>query len=311
MAITAKAVKELRDATGVGMMKCKEALVACDGDMDKAVDWLREKGLAAQAKKASKVASEGVSKAYCIDGVGVAIEVNSQTDFVAKNATFQAFVDDVAKVVATADPADVEALKNAEYPGEGRSVDAVTADKVLAIGENIQIRRFVRYADGINVPYIHMGGKIGVLVNLKAEGIEDQAAVVELGKDLAMQIAAMAPSYVRSTEIPAEEVEKEKNIQLAKAIEEGKANTKIPEAKRQMIAENKVKGRMNNYFAEVCLLNQQYVKENKTTVEQHVKAVAKQLGGSIEVVKFTRFVTGEGIEKKEENFADEVASMIK
>jgi elongation factor Ts len=156
-----------------------------------------------------------------------------------------------------------------------------------------------------------MGGKIGVLVNLKAEGIEDTAAVEELGKDLAMQIAAMAPSYVRSSEIPAEEVEKEKNIQLAKAMEEGKANTKIPEAKRQMIAENKVKGRMNNYFAEVCLLNQQYVKENKTTVEQHVKAVAKQLGGTIEVVKFTRFVTGEGIEKKEENFADEVASMIK
>lgn len=311
MAITAKAVKELRDATGVGMMKCKEALVACDGDMDKAVDWLREKGLAAQAKKASKVASEGVSKAYSIDGVGVVIEVNSQTDFVAKNDTFQAFVDDVAKVVAAADPTDVEALKNAEYPGEGRSVDAVTADKVLAIGENIQIRRFVRYADGINVPYIHMGGKIGVLVNLKAEGIENEAGVVELGKDLAMQIAAMAPSYVRSTEIPAEEVEKERNIQLAKAMEEGKANTKIPEAKRQMIAENKVKGRMNNYFAEVCLLNQQYVKENKTTVEQHVKAVAKQLGGTIEVVKFTRFVTGEGIEKKEENFADEVASMIK
>jgi elongation factor Ts len=156
-----------------------------------------------------------------------------------------------------------------------------------------------------------MGGKIGVLVNLKAEGIEDTAAVEELGKDLAMQIAAMAPTYVRSSEIPAEEVEKEKNIQLAKAIEEGKENTKIPEAKRQMIAENKVKGRMNNYFAEVCLLNQQYVKENKTTVEQHVKAVAKQLGGTIEVVKFTRFVTGEGIEKKEENFADEVASMIK
>jgi elongation factor Ts len=243
--------------------------------------------------------------------VGVAIEVNSQTDFVAKNDIFQGFVEDVAKVVAAADPADVEALKNAEYPGEGRSVDAVTADRVLSIGENIQIRRFVRYADGINVPYIHMGGKIGVLVNLKAEGIEDQAAVVELGKDLAMQIAAMAPSYVRSSEIPAEEVEKEKNIQLAKAMEEGKANTKIPEAKRQMIAENKVKGRMNNYFAEVCLLNQQYVKENKTTVEQHVKAVAKQLGGTIEVVKFTRFVTGEGIEKKEENFADEVASMIK
>ncbi len=312
MAISAKTVKELREMTGVGMMKCKEALVACDGDMDKAVDWLREKGLAAQAKKASKVASEGVSKAYVIDGVGVVIEVNSQTDFVSKNATFQAFVDDVATVVAAENPADVEALKAANYPGEDRSVDAVTADRVLSIGENIQIRRFVRYeADGVNVAYVHMGGKIGVLVNLKAEGIEDTAAVAELGKDLAMQIAAMSPSYVSSDEIPAEEVEKEKAVQLAKAIEEGKGNTKVPEAKRKMIAENKVKGRMNNFYAEVCLLNQQYVKENKTTVEQHVKAVAKQLGGKIQVVKFTRFVTGEGIEKKEENFADEVASMIK
>lgn len=311
MAITAKTVKELREMTGVGMMKCKEALVACDGDMDKAVDWLREKGLAAQAKKASKVASEGVSKAYNFDGVGVVIEVNSQTDFVAKNPTFQAFVDDVASVVATADPADIDALKKTEYPGEGRTVDAVTADKVLSIGENIQLRRFVRYNDGINVPYIHMGGKIGVLVNLKAEGIDNKAAVVELGKDLAMQIAAMSPAYVRSTEVPADEVAKEEALQLAKAIEEGKANTKIPEAKRAMIAQNKVKGRMNNFFAEVCLLNQAFVKENKVTVEQHVKQVAKQLGGKIEVVKFTRFVTGEGIEKKEENFADEVASMIK
>jgi elongation factor Ts len=311
MAISAKAVKELRDMTNVGMMKCKEALVACDGDMDKAVDWLREKGLAAQAKKASKVASEGVSKAYVFNGVGVALEVNSQTDFVAKNDTFQAFVDDVASVVASADPADVAALKNATYPGTDRTVDAVTAEKVLAIGENIQIRRFVRYNDGVNVPYIHMGGKIGVLVNLKVEGIDNEAAVVELGKDLAMQIAAMSPSYVSSDEVPAEEVEREKAVQLAKAMEEGAANTKVPEAKRQMIAENKVKGRMNNFFAEVCLLNQQFVKENKTTVDQHVKAVAKQLGGKIEVVKFTRFVTGEGIEKQEDNFAAEVASMIK
>ena len=311
-AITAQLVKELRELTGVGMMDCKKALVAADGDKDKAIDWLREKGLAAQTKKAGKVAAEGVSYATVIDsGVGAVIEVNSQTDFVAKNATFQEFVRDVATVVAEQDPADVEALKAATYPGTDRTVDAVTADKVLAIGENIQIRRFVRYADGINVPYVHMNGKIGVLVNLKAEGIEDKAAVVELGKDLAMQIAAMSPAYVSSAEVPAEEVEKEKAVQLAKALEEGAANTKIPEAKRQMIAENKVKGRMNNFFAEVCLLNQAYVKENKTTVDEHVKAVAKQLGGKIEVVKFTRFVTGEGIEKKEDDFAAGVASMIK
>ncbi|MCD7735090.1 MAG: translation elongation factor Ts [Clostridiales bacterium] len=311
-AISAKLVKELRELTGVGMMNCKQALVACDGDKDKAIDWLREKGLAAQTKKAGKVAAEGVSYAMVDDnGVGVVLEVNSQTDFVAKNDIFQAFVKDVALVVAQQDPADVEALKNATYPGTDRTVDAVTADKVLSIGENIQIRRFVRYADGVNVPYVHMNGKIGVLVNLAVEGIDNTDAVVELGKDLAMQIAAMSPTYVSSDEVPADEVEKEKAVQLAKALEEGAANTKLPEAKRQMIAENKVKGRMNNYFAEVCLLNQGYVKENKTTVDQHVKAVAKQLGGKITVVKFTRFVTGEGIEKKEDDFAAEVASMIK
>ncbi len=309
MAISAKDVKELREMTGVGMMKCKEALVACDGDKEKAVDWLREKGLAAQTKKAGKVAAEGVSKAYVINGVGVILEVNSQTDFVAKNATFQEFVDDVAKVVAEQNPADVDALKSATYPGTDRTVDAVTADKVLSIGENIQIRRFIRYDEPVNVAYIHMGGKIGVLVNLKVEGIE-QAAVAELGKDLAMQIAAMSPVYVSEAEVPAEEVEKEKAVQLAKAIEEGAANTKIPEAKREMIAQNKVKGRMKNFFAEVCLLDQQFVKENKITVEQHVKSVAKELGGKIEVVKFERFVTGEGIEKKEDDFAAEVASMI-
>ncbi len=310
-AISAQLVKELRELTGVGMMDCKKALAACDGDKDKAIDWLREKGLAAQTKKAGKVAAEGVSCAIVANGVGVVLEVNSQTDFVAKNETFQAFVKDVATVVATENPADVETLKNATYPGSDRTVDAVTADKVLAIGENIQIRRFVRYEGGVNVPYVHANGKIGVLVNLAVEGIENNDAVVELGKDLAMQIAAMSPAYVRSTEVPAEEVEKERAVQLAKALEEGAANAKLPEAKRQMIAEKKVEGRMNNYFAEVCLLNQAFVKENKVTVDAHVKAVAKQLGGKIEVVKFTRFVTGEGIEKKEENFADEVASMIK
>ena len=310
--ISAKLVKELREMTGVGMMDCKKALVAAEGDKDKAIDWLREKGLAAQTKKAGKVAAEGVSYAMVTgDDVGVVIEVNSQTDFVAKNATFQEFVRDVAAVVAASDPADVEALKNATYPGTDRTVDSVTADKVLSIGENIQIRRFVRYADGCNVPYVHMNGKIGVLVNLAVEGIDNAAAVTELGKDLAMQIAAMSPSYVSEAEVPAEEVEKEKAVQLAKAMEEGAANTKIPEAKRQMIAENKVKGRMNNFFAEVCLLNQAFVKENKVTVADHVKQVAKQLGGKIEVVKFTRFVTGEGIEKKEDDFAAEVASMIK
>ena len=192
MAITAKDVQKLREMTGVGMMDCKKALTASEGDIDKAIEWLREKGLAAQTKKAGKVAAEGVSYAIVADnGVGVVIEVNSQTDFVAKNEVFQAFVKDLALVVANENPADVEALKACTYPGTDRTVADVTADKVLAIGENIQIRRFARYAEGVNVPYIHMGGKIGVLVNLETGLTAEQVETV--GKDVAMQIAALKP----------------------------------------------------------------------------------------------------------------------
>ena len=193
MAISAKDVQKLREMTGVGMMDCKKALTEADGDFDKAIEWLREKGLAAQTKKAGKIAAEGVSYAITADnGVGVVIEVNSQTDFVAKNEVFQGFVKDLATIVANENPADVEALKACTYPGTDRTVADVTADKVLAIGENIQVRRFVRYAEGVNVPYIHMGGKIGVLVNLEVEGIEADK-VTELGKDIAMQI----PTWTR------------------------------------------------------------------------------------------------------------------
>ncbi|MBR1780851.1 MAG: elongation factor Ts [Oscillospiraceae bacterium] len=305
---TAQDVKRLREMTNVGMMDCKKALTEADGDFDMAIEWLREKGKAASVKKAGKVAAEGVSYAAVINGVGVVIEVNSQTDFVAKNEIFQGFVRDLAAVVAEQNPADVEALKAATYPGTDRTVADVTSDRVLAIGENLQIRRFVRYAEGVSVPYVHQNGKVGVLVNLAVEGI-DPAAVVELGKDVAMQICSMSPTYVSSDDVPAEAVEAEKAVQLAKALEEGASNTKIPAEKAKMIAENKVKGRMNNFFAEVCLLNQAFVKENKVTVGEHIKSVAKSLGGTITVTAFTRFVTGEGIEKAEENYADEVASL--
>ena len=194
--------------------------------------WLREKGLAAQTKKASKIASEGVSLAIVENGVGVVLECNSQTDFVAKNATFQEFVTDCAKAVAEQNPADIDALKAATYPGTDRTVDAVTADKVLAIGENLQLRRFVRYDTGLNIPYVHMNGKIGVLVNLDvADELKTNETVINLGKDLAMQIAAMNPTYVSSDEVPEEEVEKEKAVQLAKALEENASNTKMPEEK--------------------------------------------------------------------------------
>ena len=300
MAISAKDVQKLREMTGVGMMDCKKALVEADGDFDKAIEWLREKGLAAQTKKAGKVAAEGVSLAMVADnGVGVLIEVNSQTDFVAKNDVFQGFVKDVAQVVAA------EALKNCKYPGTDRTVADVTADKVLAIGENIQIRRFVRYADGVSVPYVHMNGKVGVLVNLAVEGI-DADKVVELGKDVAMQICAMNPTYLDKSDVSQTTLDKEKEIQLAIM-----ANDPKMAAKPDKVKEGIVMGKLGKYYEENCLLQQAFVKENKTSVEKHVAAVAKELGGSITVKAFTRFATGEGIEKKEDDFAAEVASMIK
>ncbi len=306
MAISASDVKKLREMTGVGMMDCKKALSEAEGDFDKAIEWLREKGLAKQGQKASKVAAEGVSYAIVADsGVGVIIEVNSQTDFVAKNEIFQGFVKDVASVVASENPADVEALKGCKYPGTDRTIADVTADKVLSIGENIQIRRFVRYAEGVNVPYIHMGGKVGVLVNLAVEGIAPEK-VVELGKDVAMQICAMNPSFLDKSDVNQETLDKEKEIQLAML-----ANDPKMAAKPDKVKEGIVMGKLGKYYEENCLLQQAFVKENKISVEKHVAAVAKELGGSITVKAFTRFATGEGIEKAEDDFAAEVASMIK
>ena len=305
MAISAKDVQKLREMTGVGMMDCKKALTEADGDFDKAIEWLREKGLAAQTKKAGKVAAEGVSYAIVEDGVGVIIEVNSQTDFVAKNEVFQDFVKAVASVVAKENPADVEALKACKYPGTDRTVSDVTADKVLSIGENIQIRRFVRYADGVNVPYIHMGGKVGVLVNLAVEGI-DADKVTELGKDIAMQICAMNPTFLDKSDVDQATLDKEKEIQLAQM-----ANDPKMAAKPDKVKEGIVMGKLGKYYEENCLMQQAFVKENKISVEKHVAEVAKQLGGKITVKAFTRYVTGEGIEKAEDDFAAEVASMIK
>ena len=306
MAISAMDVKKLREMTGVGMMDCKKALTETNGDFDKAIEWLREKGLAAQAKKAGKVAAEGVSYAITNEnGVGVIIEVNSQTDFVAKNEVFQDFVKALASVVADCAPADVEALKACKYPGTDRTVADVTADKVLSIGENIQIRRFFRYADGVNVPYIHMGGKIGVLVNLDVDGIE-AAKVEELGKDIAMQICAMNPAFLDKSDVDQSTLDKEKEIQLALMDNDPKMSSKP-----QQVKEKIVMGKLGKYYEENCLLQQAFVKENKISVEQHVAAVAKELGGKITVKAFTRYMTGEGIEKAADDFAAEVASMMK
>ena len=308
MAFTAADVKKLRETTGVGMMDCKKALVETDGDMEKAIEWLREKGLATAQKKAGKIAAEGVSFAIVNgEGVGVVVEVNAQTDFVAKNEVFQEYVNGVASVIADKGPADVEALMGLTYPGTDRTVTEVQNDKVLTIGENIQVRRFTRYATGLNIPYIHMGGKIGVLVNMEvSEGLCCNEKVVELGKDLAMQIAAMNPSFLDKSDVDSSTLDKEREILMAQAKQDPK-NAGKPDN----IIEKMVAGRIGKYYEENCLLQQAFVKENKQSVEQHVAAVAKEVGGTIVVKAYTRYATGEGIEKKEENFAAEVASMIK
>lgn len=310
MAISAKDVQTLREMTGVGMMDCKKALVASDGDFDKAIEYLREKGLAAAQKKAGRIAAEGIAYASVVDGIGVAVEVNSETDFVSKNEMFMEFVQGVAAVVAKENPADLDELMAKSYLNTGRTVQEEQQEKVLVIGENIKVRRFARYDSGLNVPYNHMGGKIGVLVNLEvSDNLKDSEKVQEMGKDVAMQIAAMRPLYLDSSVVPAEEQEKEKEIQLVKAIEENKAKG-LSEEKAAQIAQNMVKGRMNKFFEEICLVNQPFVKENKITVGKYVENVAKELGGSITVKKFVRFEKGEGIEKKQENFADEVAKQL-
>ena len=309
MAFTAKDVKELREVTGVGMMDCKKALTEADGDMEKAITILRERGLAAAQKKAGRVTAEGVAFAGVFDDIGVVIEVNSETDFVAKNDLFNEFVQGVAQAVATNAPSDVEALMTVTFPNSDKTVAEHLQELILVIGENLSVRRFERYDDGLSVPYIHAGGKIGVIINMEVEGISDMDAIVELGKDLAMQAAAMRPMYLDSSSVDAEEIKKEEQIQLNKAIEENKAKN-LDEEKAVKIAENMVKGRMNKFFEDVCLLNQPYVKENKLTVEKHVQQVAKNLGGKIKIKSFTRFEKGEGIEKKQDDFAAEVASMV-
>ncbi len=307
MAFTAADVKNIRESTGVGMMDCKKALTAADGDMEKAIEWLREKGLATAQKKAGKIAAEGMSYADVIGGVGVVVEVNSQTDFVAKNEVFREYVKGVATVIAEKNPADVDALMAMNFPGTDRTVTDIQNDKILAIGENIHVRRFARYAEGVSVPYIHMNGKIGVLVNMEvADAVKGNATVTELGKDIAMQIAAMNPTYLDKADVEASTLDKEKEILMAQAKQDPK-NAGKPEN----IIEKMVSGRIGKYYEENCLLQQAYVKENKMSVEQHIAAVAKEVGGAVAVKAFTRFATGEGIEKKEEDFAAEVASMIK
>ncbi len=310
MAFTAADVKKLREQTSVGMMECKKALTEADGDFEKAIELLREKGLAKAAKKADRVAAEGVVCAKVCDECGVAaiVEVNAETDFVAKNADFQNFVNDVATVIIKEDPADVEALKACKM-GE-LTVETALQEKVLTIGENIQIRRFERFDNTtVNVAYNHMGGVIGTLVALQvSDNLKDNATVKELGKDIGMQSAAMNPPYMDKSEVDADTLEKEKEILLAQALEENKTAAK---PKPEQIIHKMVEGRIGKYYEENCLMQQAFVKENKVSVEAHIAAVAKELGGEIKLVKCVRFEKGEGIEKKQDDFAAEVASMAK
>lgn len=305
MAFTATDVKDLREQTGCGMMDCKKALTESDGDMQKAVDWLREKGLAAAQKKAGRIAAEGIAYAAVIDNVGVVVEVNAETDFVAQNDKFVEFVKNVAAAAAKNDPADVEALLGSRYPGSDKTVREMQQEMVLVIGENITLRRFVRYTTGVNVPYVHAGGKIGVMVNLEVSNIGNMDAVVTLGKDIAMQIAAMRPLYLDKSNVDQSVLDKEKEILTVQAKEDPK-NAGKPDN----IIEKMVIGRVNKYYEDFCLLQQDFVKGDKISVEQHVKQVAKELGGTIVVKAYTRFEKGEGIEKKQENFADEIAKLV-
>jgi len=307
MAFTAADVKNLREVTGVGMMDCKKALTASDGDFDKAVEWLREKGLAAAQKKAGRIAAEGMAYASVFNGVGVVVEVNAESDFVAKNDLFVEFVHGVAQVVAEKNPADLDALLACEYPGTSQSVLDVQNDKVLVIGENIKVRRFARYDAGLSVPYVHMGGRIGVVVNLEVPADKQELPEIqELGRDIAMQVAALNPSFLDKSNVSQEFIDNEMKVRLAQAKEDPK-NAGKPDN----IIEKIVVGGLNKYYKEICLLQQPFVKDDKVSVEQHVAAVAKAAGTSIAVKSYTRFEKGEGIEKRQDDLAEEVAKLVK
>ncbi len=306
MAFTATDVKNLREMTGVGMMDCKKALVASDGDMDKAVEWLREKGMAASVKKAGRVAAEGMAYAAVIDGVGVVVEVNAETDFVGKNEKFVDFVKGVAETAAKQNPADMDALMACKYLDTDLTVTQQQQEMVLVIGENIKVRRFARYAEGVSVPYVHAGGKIGVLVNLETSLSAEQ--VTDLGKNIAMQIAALNPRFWDKSQVTQEVLDEEKKVMMAQMENDPKMANK-PEQVREKI----VMGKLNKFYAENCLLQQDSVRADvfEGTVEAYIAHVAKELGGSITFKTAVRFEKGEGIEKKQENFADEIASLVK
>lgn len=304
MNFTAKDVQTLRERTGCGMMDCKKALTEAEGDFDRAIEILRERGLAAQAKKASRIAAEGVVYAASTDNVGVILEVNSETDFVAKNEKFMNFVAMTAEAIIKENPASVDDLLKCNTP-EG-TVEEVLRERILTIGENIKIRRFER-VEGITVPYIHMGGVYATLVAFDTDAETAKLPeFVTFGKDIAMQVAAINPTYLNSAEVPESVIAKEKEIRLA-ALKEDPKNANKPEN----ILEKIIAGGMNKFYKEVCLLDQPFVKDDKMSVQDYVNSVAKKLGKDISVKSFVRYEKGEGLEKRNEDFAAEVAAQIK
>ena len=309
MAITAAMVKELRELTGVGMMDCKKALAETDGDMEKAVEILREKGLAASAKKAGRIASEGVVDIYLSDDnkIGTIVEVNSETDFVAKNQIFRDYVAAVAKQASNSTAADMDAFYDEKWALDPQfTVRDALSQQVAVIGENLNIRRYEKYEktqSGKLVSYIHGGGRIGVLIELACENESEE--LVELGKNIAMQIAALNPKFISEKDVPSDFIEKETEILTLQAKNDPK-NASKPD---QIIAKM-IEGRMKKELKEICLLEQPYVKDGDLTVQKYIDSVAKTVGASIEIARYVRFETGEGLEKKEENFADEVAKAM-
>ncbi|MBR3144955.1 MAG: elongation factor Ts [Clostridia bacterium] len=303
MDFTAKDVQALREKTGCGMMDCKKALTETNGDMDAAVDYLREKGLASQAKKAGRIAAEGVVAAVVENGVGAVVEVNSETDFVAGTAEFKELADKIAKVVAKENPADLDALL--KCTADGQTVEEMVQEVFLKIRENIKVRRFARF-EGKVVTYIHAGGKIGVMVNFEGDVDANDEQFITMGKNVAMQIAAMNPGYLDEASVPAEVLAKEKEILIAQMKEDPKMANK-PE---QVLAKI-VEGKMGKYFKENCLVDQQFVIDGELTVGKYIEKTAKEMGKQIKITEFVRFEKGEGLEKRVDDFASEVAGMVK
>ncbi len=310
MAITAAMVKELREMSGAGMMDCKKALTATDGDMDKAVEFLREKGLATAQKKAGRIAAEGIVMLKVSDDSkkAVAVEVNAETDFVAKNEKFQGYVAQVAEQALDTTAADIDAFLAEPWKFDTtKTVNEALAGQIAVIGENMKIRRFqqVEEADGFVASYTHMGGKIGVLVDVVTDVVND--AVKEMAKNVAMQVAALKPQYTSRAEVSADYIEHEKGILLAQIKNDPKESQK-PEK----VIEGMITGRINKELKEICLLDQVYVKaeDGKQSVGKYVEEVAKANGAKITIKGFVRFETGEGLEKKEEDFAAEVAKQM-